>query len=77
MDTLGRGIFSLIPCRACISRVFKFANFTNLESFTKFVQLKFEPLRFHAHGQHASAKFFQQIPVIHENLDLRNISIIQ
>ena len=41
-----------------ISRVF---NFTNFESFAKFIQLTFGPLHCQAHGQHASAKFSQQI----------------
>ena len=45
----------------CISRVFNFGNFANLESFTKFIQLKFELLRCHIHGQHEFAKCFQQI----------------
>ena len=40
---------------AYISRVF---NLVNLESFTKLIQLKFEPLRCHTHGQHEFAKFF-------------------
>ena len=38
-----------------ISRVF---NFANLKLFAKFIELNFEPL----HGQHASVKYFQQIP---------------
>ena len=51
-----------IPYSAYISRVFNFANFANLEPFAKLIQLKFEPLGCHAHGQHALAKFFQRIP---------------
>ena len=39
-----------------------FPNFANLESFAKFIQLKFEPLRYHTHGQLEFAKFFQRIP---------------
>ena len=54
-------------------------NFVNLESFVRFMQLKFEPLHYHTHGQNASAKYFQRIPskVIRENLDPQNISAIQ
>ena len=47
---------------AYISRVFNFANFANLESFVKFIQRKFEPLRCNTHGQHEFAKFIQRIP---------------
>ena len=47
---------------AYISRVFNFANFTNLESSMKFIQRKFEPLRCNTHGQHEFAKFIQRIP---------------
>ena len=36
-------IFGL-PYSAYILRLFNFANFTNLESLAKFIQLKFEPL---------------------------------
>ena len=43
-----------------ILQVFNFVNFANLESFTKFIQLKFEPLCCHTHGQHTSAKFFHE-----------------
>ena len=43
---------------AYITHVF---NVTNLESFTKLIQLKFEPLRYYTDGQHASANIFQQI----------------
>ena len=53
----------LLPYSTYILQVFNFANFTNLESFMKLIQLKFEP--------HASAKIFQQIPfktAICENL---------
>ena len=39
----------------CILRVFNIMNFVNLESFVKFIQLKFEPLCCHTHGQHASS----------------------
>ena len=38
------------------------ANFANLESFTNFIERKFEPLRCNTHGQHEFAKFIQQIP---------------
>ena len=48
-----------IPYGAYISRVF---NFANLESFAKFIQQKFEPLRCNTHGQHEFAKFIQRIP---------------
>ena len=48
-----------IPYSAYISRIF---NFANLESFMKFIQLKFETLHCNTHGQHEFAKFFQQIP---------------
>ena len=51
-----------IPYSAYISRVFNFMNFANLELFTKFIQLKFESLRCHMHGQHAFVNFFQRIP---------------
>ena len=51
-----------IPYSACISQVFNFANFANLESLVKFIELKFEPLHCHIHGQHKFAKFFQRIP---------------
>ena len=44
---------------AYISWVF---NFTNLESFTKFIQLKFEPLHCHTHAWATRIhEFFQQI----------------
>ena len=46
-----------IPFSAYISWVF---NFANLESFVIFIQLKFEPLHFHTHGQHA---FTKRIPL--------------
>ena len=49
-------------CIALIFCGFLFLNFTNLESFVKFIQLKFEPLCCHVHGQHASAKYFSRIP---------------
>ena len=42
-----------------ISRVFNFANFTNLESFAKFIQLKFEPLRCNMHLPNFFNKFLQ------------------
>ena len=51
-----------IPYSAYISRVFNFANIANLESFAKFIQRKFEPLRCNTHGQHEFAKFIQRIP---------------
>ena len=51
-----------IPYSAYISGVLNFANFTNFESFAKIIQLKYEQLRCHTHGQHEFAKFFQQIP---------------
>ena len=38
--------------------VFNFTNFVNLELFVKLIQLKFEPLRCHVHGQHTSMNFF-------------------
>ena len=50
---------SIIPYSAYILWVF---NFANLESFVKFIQLKFELLRCHTHGQHEFVKFFQRIP---------------
>ena len=69
------------PYGAYISRVFNFANFANLESFAKFIQRKFEPLRCNTYGQHEFAKFIQRIPLIkaaiRENLDPRNISAIR
>ena len=52
----------ILPYGAYISRVFNFANFANLESFAKFIQRKFEPLRCNTHGQHEFAKFIQRIP---------------
>ena len=45
-----------------ILQIFNFANFANLESFAKFIQLNVEPLCYHTHGQHAFAKVFQRIP---------------
>ena len=38
-------------------------NFANLESFVKYIQLKFEPLRCHTHGKLKFAKLFQRIPL--------------
>ena len=66
-----------ISYRTYISRVF---NFVNLESFTKLIQLKFEPLHCHTHGQHEFVDFSQQLPskqlYICEHLGPRNISAI-
>ena len=51
----------IIPCCiALILRVFNFANFTNLDSFAKFIQLNFEPLHCHVKGQYT--KVFERIP---------------
>ena len=62
-----------------ISTVWYFAGlyFVNLESFTKFIQRKFEPLRCHMHGQCASTNFFPFKTAICENLYLQDISAIQ
>ena len=49
-----------LPYSTYISRVFNFANFTNLELFVKFIHLKFEPLHCHTYGQHEFAKFFNK-----------------
>ena len=46
----------ILPYSTYISWVFNFANLANLE----FIKLKFEPLRCHVHGQHVSAKFFNE-----------------
>ena len=49
--------------------------FVNLESFVKFIQLKFEPgaLATHIHKMFSTNSLKT---AIHENLDLRNISTI-
>ena len=60
----------VLPYSAYISRVFNFVNFANLESFAKFIQLKFEPLCCNTHGQHKFANYFKA--AIRENLDPRN-----
>ena len=81
LHSSGSFIILHIPYRTySISRVFNFTNFANLESFAKFIQLKFEPLRCHTHEQHEFVKFFSTNSfkaAIRENLDLRNISAIR
>ena len=65
-----------LPYSAYILRVFNFTNFTNLESFAKFIQLKFQPLCCNTHGQHKFVKEFLQSSYS-QNLDPRNISAIR
>ena len=42
--------------------IFRGSLISRISQFAKLIQLKFEPLHCHAHGQNASVKFFQQIP---------------
>ena len=63
----------IILYSAYISRVFNFTNFVNLESFVKFIQLKFEQLiQSGAWATHIREMFSMNSfkTVICENLDL-------